>query len=82
MVGLYKLHAEAAQVYGLSVLYHLSLCALHHVVLFQLVLDERDGQLCAVNGHVDLPQHIGQGPDVVLVAVGDHKALDLVDVVL
>ena len=82
MVRLHKLHPEAAQVNGLAVLYHLSLDGAQHVVLLQLVLNQPDGQLCAVHRRRHVLQHVGKGADVILMSVGDHKALDLVNVVL
>ena len=80
MIRLYELHPEAAQVHGLSVLHHLALRALEQVVLFQLVLNQGNGQLGSVHRHIHLLQNIGQGPDMVLVAVGDDKSLDLLNV--
>ena len=43
-------------------------------MLLELQLDESGGEAGAVNGHVDLLEHIGDGPDVILVAVGDEQA--------
>ena len=43
-------------------------------VLLQLELDEARGEAGAVDGHVHLLEHIGDGPHVVLVAVGDEEA--------
>ncbi len=49
----------------------------HQVVLLQLQLDQTSAHAGGVNGGVDGPQHIGDGSDVVLVAVGDEDAPDL-----
>ena len=49
----------------------------HQVVLLQLQLDQARAHAGGVNGGVDGPQHIGDGSDVVLVAVGDEDAPDL-----
>ena len=80
VVDLDELYPEAAQIDRLAMLHHLALGALHQVVFFQLVLDQSDGQLGAVHRNVDLLQDVRQGADVVLVSVGDHKALHLIDV--
>ena len=55
----------------------------HHVerhardaVLLELEVHQRKRQLGAVEGHGHLPQHIGRGPDVVLVPVGEQHAPD------
>ena len=45
-------------------------------MLLQLQLDEAGGEPGAVDGHVQLLEHIGDGADVVLVAVGDEQAPD------
>ena len=52
--------------------------AAQQIVLFQLVLDQADGQLGGVDGQVHLLEQVGQRADVVLVAVGDDHALDLI----
>ena len=46
--------------------------------LFQLVADEAAGQAGAVDGQIELLQQIGDAADVVLMAVGDEQALDLI----
>ena len=43
-------------------------------MLLQLQLDEPGGEAGAVDGHVDLLEDVGNGTDVVLVAVGDEQA--------
>ena len=70
------LHGEAAQLeFALWGDLH-QLGAAQQVVLFQLVLDEADGQPGSVDGHVDLLEQVGQRADVVLMAMGDDHALD------
>ena len=46
--------------------------------LLQLVFDEAAGQAGAIDGQVDLLQQIRDTANVVLVAVGDEQALDLI----
>ena len=62
-------------------LYHLSLDGAQHVVLLQLVLNQPDGQLCAVHRRRHILQHVGEGADVILMSMGNHKSLDLVNIV-
>ena len=50
--------------------------AAQQAVLFQLVLDQTNGEPGGVDGQIHLPQQIGQAADVILVAVGDDYALD------
>ena len=45
-------------------------------MLLQLQLDKTGGEAGAVDGHIDLLENIGDGADVVLVAVGDEQAPD------
>ena len=52
--------------------------AAQQAVLFQLVLDEADGEPGGIHRQVHLLEQVGQRADVVLVAVGDDDALDLV----
>ena len=49
---------------------------LEHIVLGQARARERQGERRAVHGHVEVPQEIGQRPDVVLVAVRQHHRLE------
>ena len=46
--------------------------------LFQLIADEAAGQAGAVDGQIEFLQQIGDAADVVLMAVGDEQALDLI----
>ena len=52
--------------------------AAQQAVLLQLVLDEADGEPGGVDRQVHLLEQVGQRADVVLVAVGDDDALDLI----
>ena len=52
--------------------------AAQQIVLFQLVLDQADGQLGCIDGQVHLLEQVGQRADVILMAVGDYHALDLI----
>ena len=53
-----------------------------NVHLLQLVVHEGHGQVRAVDGHGELLQGVGHGADMVLVAVGDDEALQLLPVLL
>ena len=46
------------------------------------MLNESHSQFRSVNRHVDLLQNIGKRADMILMAVGDHKALYLVNILL
>ena len=46
--------------------------------LLQLIADEAAGQAGAVDGQIELLQQIGDAADVILMAVGDEQALDLI----
>ena len=76
MVHMDELHGELACPDALARLYGDELGGFHQLVLLQLQLDETGGEAGAVDGHVDLLEHIGDGADVVLVAVGDEQAPD------
>ena len=82
VIGLDKLNPKASQVDGLTVLYHLSLGILKQVMLLQLIFDQSYGQLCSIHRRIDLLQYIGQGPDMILMAMSNDKSLYLVDVLL
>ena len=81
VIGLYELHAEASQIDGLSVFNHLSLNGAQHIVLFQFMLNQPDSQLRPVYRRRNILQHVGQGADVILMSVRDHKTLHLVNIV-
>ena len=46
------------------------------------MLNQSHGQLGGVHGNIHLFQHIGQRPDMVLVAMSEHKSLHLLDIIL
>ena len=74
VVHMDELHLELAGLHGLACLHRHQLGAVQQPVLLELQLDESGGEAGAVNGHVDLLEHIGDGPDVILVAMGDEQA--------
>ena len=47
-------------------------------MLLELQANEACGEAGAVDGHIDLLEDVGDGPDVVLVAVGDEQTADAV----
>ena len=49
-------------------------------MLFELAFDVGEGELGAVDGHVELGEDPGQAADVVFVAVGEEDCADLVAV--
>ena len=51
---------------------------IQQAVFLQLQAHQAQGHPGGVDGGLEGPQHIGQGPDVVLVAVGEEDAPDLV----
>ena len=78
MVDVDKFYAEPARLNHVSRLAGDELGAVQQAVLLQLQLDEPGGHAGGVDGGIDRPQHIGQGADVVLVAVGNENAPDFV----
>ena len=46
------------------------------VVVFELVLDQRERQRRPVHGALEIGQHVGHGADMVLVAVRQHERRD------
>ncbi len=75
-----ELHLEFARFHALACFHGGDLGLAGQSVLFQLQLDQARGQAGAEDGHVDLAQHIGDGADVVFVAVGDEQAPDAVGI--
>ena len=49
----------------------------HQAVLLQLQLDQPRAHPGGIDGRIHRTQHIGDGPDVVLMSVGDEDAPDL-----
>ena len=72
-----ELHRELARLDHVPRLAGDQLGLVQQAVLLQLQLDQARAHAGGVDGGVDGPQHIGDGPDVVLVAVGDEDAPDL-----
>ena len=72
-----KLHLEHAGPDHVSRLAGVDLGGGEQVVLRQLELHQAGGHPGGVDGCVDVPQHIGEGADVILVAVGEEDAPNL-----
>ena len=68
-----ELHLEFACPDGLPRLHGDELGGAHQPVLLQLQFDKPRREFRAVDGQVDLLEHIGDGADVILVAVGDEQ---------
>ncbi len=62
-------------------LYHLALYLGEHIVLAQLVLDNPVCQFGGINRDIDLPEHIRDRSDMILVSVGDKKAFYFLNIV-
>ena len=73
-----RLHGKAAQAHLLAGADLVEPGAGGQAVFLQLVAHQADGQPGGVDGHIELPQQVGQAADVVLVPVGDKKTLDAV----
>ena len=78
MVHVDELHREPPRLHHLARLAGDQLGPVQQAVLLQLQLDKAGGHAGGIDRGVDGPQDIGQGPDVVLVTVGDEDAPDLV----
>ena len=74
VVHMDELHLELSGLHRLPGLHGHQLRAVQQAVLLELQPDQPGGEAGAVNGQVDLLEDIGDGPDVVLVAVGDEQA--------
>ena len=73
VVHMDELYLEFACPDGLARLHGDELGGAHQPVLLQLQLDKPRREFRAVDGQVDLLEHIGDGADVILVAVGDEQ---------
>ena len=73
-----KLHTELSSLYHLTGLTGDELGLVQQAVLLQLQLHQPRRHAGGVDGGVDAPQEIGDGADVVLVAVGEEDAPNLV----
>ncbi len=80
MAGLDELHLEAAQLHRVPGLHHVQ--PARDVHLLELVLHKGHGQIRAVHRNVELLEGVGDGADMVLVAVGDDEAPELLPVFL
>ena len=76
VVHMDELHSELAGSDALARLHRDELGAFHQPMLLQLQLDEPRGEPGAVDGHVQLLEHIGNGAHVILVPVGDEQTPD------
>ena len=77
-----ELHGEAARMDHVAFGDHVQRSNVLQPVLLQLVLAQRQRQFRAVDRGGQVAQHVGHRADVVLVAVGDEIAPDLLPVVL
>ena len=71
-----ELHLELAGADGAARLHGDDLGGVQQLVLLELELDKAGGEAGAVDGHVHLLEHIGDGADVILVAMGDEEAAE------
>ena len=81
VICLDKLHTETSKIDVLSVFYHFTFYFIKHIVLTKFVVDNADGQLCRINRHIDLTQHIRKCSDMILMTVRDKKSLYTIDIV-
>ena len=80
MVHMDKFYAEAAGLYHVAGLVGHQLYLVVQLVLLQLQLDEAVGHGSAVDGADDLLHEVGDGADVVFVAVGDEHPPQLLGI--
>ena len=78
VVDVDELHRELARLHHLAGLAGNELGLVQEPVLLQLQLYQAGGHTGGVDGGVDAAQQVGDGADVVLVAVGEEDAPDLV----
>ena len=78
VVHMDELHLELAGPDGAARLHGDDLGGVQQAVLLKLQLNKSGGEAGAVDGHIHLLENIGNGPDVVLVAVGDEQAPETV----
>ena len=77
MVHMDEFHGKAAGLHGFAGLVGDELYLVRQAVLLQLQPDQTVGHGSAVDGAVHIPHQIGNGTDVVLVAMGDEDTLQL-----
>ena len=68
-----ELERERAHLHSLAWPHALQPCLTRLVVFIQLRFDEGQRQRGSVHGAVEIRQHVRDGADVVLVAVGQHE---------
>ena len=71
VVDVDKFHRHAARLYHILGLDHIEVAGAQDIVLPQLALQQAQGELGAIDGDVDAFEQIGEGADVVLMAVGE-----------
>ncbi len=76
VVDVDEFHIKFAHLDHLASLYGDELGLLEQAVFLQLQLDEPRRQAGAVHRHIHLLENIGDGPDMVLVTMGDEKPPD------
>ena len=76
------LHDKIALFHPVARLDDMQLCPAEQTVLPQFPLDQADGQPSAVDRNIYLFEQIGQPTDMVLMAVGDKNAADLIRIAL
>ena len=69
-----KFNGEAARLDHIAGFVGNQLDFVSQSMLFQFQLNQTDGHSGSVNGTIDLPHHIGNGADVILVAVGNKQS--------
>ena len=66
----------------LPILYYFAFHLCKEIMLPQLIFNNSYGQLRSINGYVNLPKYIGNGSDMILMAMGNEKSLYFVNIVL
>ena len=69
-----KFYLKFSGLHRLARLHRHQLGAVQQPVLLQLQLDESGGKAGAVDGHIYLLEDVGDGPYMVLMAMGDEQA--------
>ena len=77
MADLYEFDPEAAYFDGVACL-NAPKVRIVDTVLMQLVVDERKGEFCAVNGRMEFLKGIGDCSDMILMPVGDYECAELI----
>ena len=77
VIGLDKFDLDVTERHDITEIHDVPADDVQHLVLLELVLDQGHRELCRINGHIDLAEHIRDRPDVVLMTMCDHKSLYL-----